>query len=128
MSDHRVIRFPARGGAAAGYTDTAALNDIHAIMCRRPGGVDPATFDDVAQVLARCGRPVMALRDIDATAGHTPAGLPHARVDAGGTTIEVYQDQSGGLVVAITATAADEAGLTVRLNDRQLHPTAGHQP
>jgi hypothetical protein len=128
MPDHRVIPFPARPDAAAGYTDTAALNDIHAIMCRRPGGADPATFDDVAQVLARCGRPVMAVRDIDATAGHTSAGLPHARVDAGGTSIEVYQDQSGALVVAIAATAADEAGLTVRLNERLLHPAAGHQP
>src|SRR6266536_5428727 len=52
----------------------------------------------------------------------TAAGLPQARVDADGTKVEVYQDQSGGLVVAIAATASDEASLTVTLNDRQLHP------
>ena len=127
MPDHKVIRFPAGRAAAPGYTDTAALNDIHAIVCRR-GGWDPATFDDVAQVLARCGRPVMAVRDIEAAVEQTPAGLPQARVDAGGTNVEVYQDQSGGLAVAIAATAPDEADLTVTLNDRQLHPAAGRQP
>ena len=51
----------------------------------------------------------MAVRDIDAAVEQTPAGLPQARVDAGGTNVEVYQDQSGGLAVAIAATAADEA-------------------
>jgi hypothetical protein len=127
MPDHRVIRFPARRAAAPGYSDTAALNDIHAILCRR-GGSDPGTLEDVALVLARCGRPVVAVRDIEAAVEETPAGLPQARVDAGGTSVEVYQDQSGGLVVAIAATAADEATLTVTLNGRRLHPTIRSQP
>ena len=126
MPDHTVIRFPDGRATAPGYTDTAALNDIHAIVCR-PGGWTPDTLDDVAQVLARCGRPVIDVRDIDAATGLTPAGLPQARIDAGGTHVEVYQDQSGGLAVAITATAADEAGLTVTLNGRPLHPATGRQ-
>jgi hypothetical protein len=126
MPDHKVIPFPAGRGGGPGYSDTAAINDIHAIMCRH-GGWNPDTLDDVALVLARCGRPVVDVRDIDATVEHPPAGLPRARVDAGGTSIEVYQDQSGGLAVAI-ATAADEAALTVRLNDHQLHPATGRHP
>ncbi len=124
MPDHRVIRFPAGRAAAPVYSDTAALNDIHAILCRR-GGWDPATLEDIAQILMRCGRPVVAVRDIEAAVEETPAGLPQARVDAGGTNIEVYQDQSGGLVVAVAATAPDEAALTITLNDRQLNPAPG---
>ncbi len=127
MPDHRVIPFPTGRAGARGDSDTAALNDIHAILCR-PGGWDPDTLDDVALVLARCGRPVADVRDIDATAGHTPAGLPQARVDAGGTSIEVYQDHSGGLAVTITATPADETGLTVSLNGRPLHAATGSTP
>ncbi len=122
MADHTVIRFPAARTAAAAYTDTAALNDIHAILCR-PGGRDPGALDDVALVLARSGRLVVDVRDIDAAVETTAAGLPEARVDAGGTKVAVYQDQSGDLAVAITATAADEAQLTVTLNQRQLHPS-----
>jgi hypothetical protein len=127
MPDHKLIRFPARRDMALGYNDTAALNDIHAILCRHPEW-DPGTLRDVAQVLARCGRPVVAIRDIEAAVEQTPAGLPQARVDADGTTVEVYQDQSGGLVVAITATTADAAALTVTLNDRQLHPVTRRRP
>jgi len=37
--DHTVIRFPPARTAGGGYTDTAALNDIYAILCR-PGGPD----------------------------------------------------------------------------------------
>jgi hypothetical protein len=127
MPDHKVIRFPARRAAMPGYTDTAALNDIHAIFCRH-GGWDPGTLEDVAQVLARCGRPVLAIRDIEAAVEQTPAGLPQVRVDAGGTTVETYQDQSGALVVAIAATPPDEAALVITLNTRQLHPTTGRRP
>lgn len=117
---------PLRARAPSAYSDTAALNDIHAILCRRREW-DPATLEDVAQVLARCGRPVVAVRDIEAAVEQTSAGLPQARVDADGTNVEVYQDQSGGLVVAIAATAHDEAELVVSLNDRQLHPATGRR-
>ncbi len=95
MPDHRVIRFPTGRATTPGYTDAAALNDIHAILCCH-GGWNPEMLEDVAQVLARCGRPVMAIRDIEAAIQQTAAGLPQARVDADGTKVEVYQDQSGG--------------------------------
>ncbi len=127
MPDRKVIRFPATRAGAGDYSDTAALNDIHAILCRH-SGPDPAMLEDVALVLARCGRPVVEVRDIEAAVEQTPAGLPQARVAAGGTSVEVYQDRSGGLVVAITAIPADEAGLAVVLNGRPLHPVTGSQP
>jgi hypothetical protein len=121
MSDHTVVHFPPGRAGPPGYPDTAALNDIHAIMCR-PGGPDPAVLDDIALVLARAGRPIIEVRDIQASVTETPAGLPEARVDAGTTSIRVYQDHSGALVVAVAATAADEAGLSITLNRRQLSP------
>jgi hypothetical protein len=123
MSDHTIAHFPPGRTGPPGYTDTAALNDIHAIICRR-GGPAPSTVEDIAAVLARTGRPVVEVRDIEASVAETPAGLPEARVDAGTTSVRVYQNTSGGLVVAVAATAADETALTVTLNRRQLHPAA----
>jgi hypothetical protein len=123
MSDHTIVHFPPGRAGPPGYPDTAALNDIHAIMCR-PGGPAPAVLDDIALVLARAGRPIIEVRDIQACVAETPGGVPEARVDADATSVRVYQDISGGLVVAVAATAADEAALTITLNRRQLHPAA----
>src|SRR6266487_2966390 len=102
MSDHTVIRFPNDKAPPPGYSDTAALNDIHAILCR-PGGPDPSALDDIALVLARCGRPLIDVVDIQADVTETPTGLPEARVHAAATT-------------------PAETDLTVTLNRRQLHP------
>jgi hypothetical protein len=126
MSDHTVVRFPPGRAAPPGYTDTAALNDIHAIVCSRRDTPDASVVADVADVLARAGRPIMEVRDIQAAVADTPAGLPEARVDAGTTSVRVYQDHTGGLAVAIATTAADEATLTITLNRQQLHPAATH--
>jgi hypothetical protein len=123
MSDHTVVRFPPGRAASPGYTDTAALNDIHAIVCSRRATPDASVVADVADVLAHAGRPVIEVRDIQASVADTPAGLPEARVDAGTTSVRVYQDHTGGLAVVIAATAADETALTVTLNQRQLHPS-----
>jgi hypothetical protein len=128
MSDHTVVRFPPGRAAPPGYTDTAALNDIHAIVCSRRDTPDASVVADVADVLARAGRPVIEVRDIHAAVADTPAGLPEARVDAGTTSVRVYQDHTGGLAVVIAATAADETGLTVTLNRRQLHPAPSLSP
>ncbi|HEX9354067.1 MAG TPA: hypothetical protein VF933_09665 [Streptosporangiaceae bacterium] len=122
MSDHTVIRFPNGQAPPPGYTDTAALNDIHAILCR-PGRPAADALDDIALVLARCGRPLIDVLDIQAGLTETPAGLPEARVDAGPATVVVHQDRSGRLVIAATTTG--ETDLTVTLNQRQLHPAGG---
>jgi len=73
-------------------------------------------------VLARCGRPLIEVRDIHAVVAETPTGLPEARIDVGPTNLAVHRDSTGGLVVTITATTPDEADLTVTLNGRRLHP------
>jgi len=109
------------GAGPPGYADTAALNDIHAIICRS-GGPHPCALDDIGEVLARTGRPVIEIRDIQASVAETPAGRPEARIDAGTTSVRIYQDHTGGLAVVIAATAAHEAHLTVALNRRSLHP------
>ncbi len=127
MTDHTVVRFPTPRTGSAAYTDTEAVNDIHAILCRR-GGLDPGMLEDVALVLARSGRLVVEVRDIEAAVAESAAGLPEARVDAGGTKLVIHQGESGGLVVAIEATAADEAQLIVTLNKQQLHPLPPRRP
>src|ERR1019366_4119516 len=53
---------PLRPRAPSGYTDTAALNDIHALLTT--GDPGDAALTDIALVLARTGRPMTAARDI----------------------------------------------------------------
>ena len=61
MPDATVI--PLRARAPSAYSDTAALNDIHTLLTvSEPGG---ATLADIAQILARTGRPMTRVRDIE---------------------------------------------------------------
>jgi len=128
MSDATITRLHPNG--RPGYTDTAALNDIHALLTTsRDTGQE--LLGDVAAILARTGRPLVACRDIDATTTQTPTGWPVARVDAGDTTVTVRQDPaSEGLLVEITTrTRAERDQLTVTLDGRRLHhahPSGGH--
>ena len=58
---------PLRPRAAAAYTDTAALNDIHALLTATEPG--QAALKDIALILARTGRPM--------TEGPRHRGLDH---------------------------------------------------
>ena len=89
---------PLRPAALSGYTDTLALNDIHALLSAQvPGDV---TFGDVAQFLARSGRPAVVIR-------HELAGP--------------------GLLIEIAATTpAERDALTVTLDGATLHPGRAH--
>jgi hypothetical protein len=46
------------------YTDTAALNDIHVLLTASDPG--DGALADIAVILARTGRPMIAARDIEA--------------------------------------------------------------
>ena len=108
--------------AQPGYSDTAALNDIHALLTTTTDN-GQALLGDIAAVLARSGRPMARARDIEVTTSQTPTGWPVAHVDAGDTTVIVRQDPaSHGLLIAITTRApAERDQLTVTLDDRCLH-------
>lgn len=128
MTDSTVTRLPPHGPAA--YTDTAAVNDIHALLTTTSGG-DRDLADDIAQVVARTGRPMVRGRDIDLTMSHSPVGWPIAHVDAEDTTVTVRQNPAGfGLLIEITTHAAAEADqLAVTLDGLCLHhprPPSGH--
>jgi len=113
---------PLRPRAASGYTDTDALNDIHALLTTTsPGG---ATLADVAQLLARTGRPLVAARDIEITMTETPLGWPAACAQSGDTSVVIRQAPGGpGLLVEIRArTGTERDGLTVTLDGHALHP------
>jgi hypothetical protein len=120
MHDRTVI--PLRPRAPSAYTDTAALNDIHALLTTQ----DPshAALADIAQILARTGRPMVRARDIEISTTETALGWPVACADAGDTSVFVRQAPGGtGLLIEICAkTDAEHDALTVTLDGRTLHP------
>jgi hypothetical protein len=113
---------PLRPVPALPYNDTAALNDIHAILTIPDPG--QGALADIAEVVARTGRPLVAARDIEITATETALGWPVACAQAGDTQVYVRQESAGpGLRVEITTkTDAEASGLTVTLDGATLHP------
>jgi hypothetical protein len=104
------------------YTDTAALNDIHALLTSTDLGAD--TLADIAAIVARTNRALIPVRDIETSCTETVLGWPVACVDAGETTVFVRQATAGtGLAIEIsTRTDAELAALAVTLDGRSLHP------
>lgn len=128
MTDQVVV--PLRPRTRPGYTDTAALNDIHALLTTSTTA-DRELLADVAAILVGAGRPMVPARHIEADVTESPIGWPIARVNAGDTTVTVRQDPAGpGLLVEITTrTPAEADQLVVSLDGRCLHhhrPTGGH--
>lgn len=117
---------PLRPLTEPGYTDTAALNDIHTILTRRATAQAGELVAELAGVLTRTGRPMVAARDIEITATETAQGWPIACVQADDTTVYVRQDPAGaGLLVEITTkTEAEASALTITLDGRTVHPAA----
>jgi hypothetical protein len=121
MPDRTVT--PLRPRAPSGYSDTAALNDIHTLFTTGEPG--DATLADIAQIVARTGRPMIAVRDIEITCTETVLGWPVACTQAGDTSVFVRQAPTAtGLLIEIcTKTAAEYDALTVTLDGHTLHPT-----
>jgi hypothetical protein len=120
MTDQVVTPLRPRGPSR--YTDTAALNDIHALLTTaEPGG---AALADIAQIVTRTGRPMARVRDIEVTTAETALGWPVACVDAGDTSVYVRQAPSGtGLLIEInTGTDAERSTLAVTLDGTLLRP------
>ena len=111
MPDQNVT--PLRPRAPSAYSDAAALNDIHALLTARDPG--EGTLTDIALILGRTGRPMVAARDIEVTTTETVLGWPAASVQSGDTTVLIRQDPAGaGLLIEITtSSAAEHDGLTV---------------
>ena len=129
MTDATVTRLRPRGQPA--YTDTAALNDIHALLTATSSGDGRELLGDIAQVLTRTGRPMVRGRDIDTSLSESPTGWPIARVDAEDTTVTVRQHPGGTelLVEITTRTPAERNQLVVTLDGQCLHhpcPPGGH--
>lgn len=110
MAEHAVTQPPA-------YSDTAALDDLHALITR-PGGPGDDALADITEILARTGRPGITGRDIEVTTDRTRLGWPVIRVTSGHAAVTVRQDPAGpGLRVEITASTQSELdNLSVTLN------------
>ncbi|HVB45643.1 MAG TPA: hypothetical protein VNF47_23455 [Streptosporangiaceae bacterium] len=115
---------PLRPRRQPAYTDTAALNDIHALLTTT--STEPAqALTDVGLILVRSGRPMTRARHIEVPVTETTTGWPTARVDAEDTTVTVAQDPAAnGLAIDITTTSpAERDSLTITLDGRRLnHP------
>jgi hypothetical protein len=105
---------------AAAYTDTAALNDIHALLTASEPG--QSALKDIALILGRTGRPMTPARDIEVSTTETALGWPVACVSAGDTNVYIRQAPTGtGLLIEIyTETDAEAKALTVTLDGALL--------
>ena len=119
---------PLRPLTEPGYTAETALNDIHTILTRRATAQATEMVAELAEVLTRTGRPMVAACDIEISATENAQGWPVACVQAEDTTVDVRQDPAGaGLLVEITTkTATEAAALTVTLDGHRLHPAVPH--
>ena len=119
MNDRSIT--PLRPPGRTRYSDTAALNDIHALLTSTDPG--DGTLADIALILNRAGRPLVPVRDIEISATETALGRPVACVEAGDASVFVRQAAEGtGLLVEIcTKTAGEHATLTVTLDGTPLH-------
>ena len=115
---------PLRPRAPSGYTDRAALNDIHALLTSQD--TTGAALTDIALILARTGRPMVAARDIEVTTTETVLGC----VQSGDTSVVIRQAPDGpGLLIEIaTKSAAEHDALTVTLDGLTLHPPQAAPP
>ena len=123
MPDRTVTQPRPRG--PSDYTDSLALNDIHALLTTQDPG--EATLADIAQILTRSGRPMIAARDIEITITETPAGRTMACAYSGDISVLVRQAPAGpGLLVEITTrTSAERDDLTVTVDGHTIYP---HRP
>jgi hypothetical protein len=113
---------PLRPRAPSGYSDTAALNDIHALLTTTDPG--DAALADIAQIVVRTGRPMIAARDIEVSMTETALGCPVACAQSGDTSVFIRQAPGGpGLLIEVcTRNDAEQDTLTVALDGRVLHP------
>ena len=108
------------------YTDTAALNDIHALVTA--GDPGDGALADIAQILARTGRPMTPVRDIEISVTETALGWPVACAQAGDTSVFIRQAPAGpGLLIEIYAkTDTERDGLAVTLDGCSLQLACPH--
>jgi hypothetical protein len=82
----------ARHESAARPADTAAMDDIQALLAspRRPPGEE--ALEEIAEIVARTGRALVALRDFTVECDDDERGLPYVAVRSDGITVRVGQD------------------------------------
>ena len=119
MNDRSIT--PLRQPGRTRYSDTAALNDIHALLTSTDPG--DGTLTDIALILGRAGRPLVPVRDIEISATETALGRPVACVESEDVSVFVRQatDSTGLLVEICTKTAAEHVALTVTLDGTSFH-------
>ena len=118
-----------RPGMCGVYTDTAAMNDIHAVITSRAGAAT-AALECIAEILVRSGRLMAPARHITATVDDDEHGLPVARIDGDGTYVTMGQDPGGpGLRIQIRTFNDDErTALVIELDGVVLGRDSSTRP
>jgi hypothetical protein len=103
----------ARHESAARPADTAAMDDIQALLAspRRPPGEE--ALEEIAEIVARTGRALVAPRDFTVECDDDERGLPYVAVRSDGITVRVGQDPVSGSVRIAICTVT----LRARLHD-----------
>lgn len=83
---------------AAGYDDTQALNDIHALLANPARPAPHDALRDLASILARIGRASWPSGMITAVVGDDAHGMPVARIDADMTQVFIHPNGPGLLI------------------------------
>jgi hypothetical protein len=121
---------PLRPASPAGFSDTAAMDDIQALLAspRRPPGDE--ALEEIAEIVARTGRALVAPRDFTVDCEDDEHGLPYVAVRSEGTTVRVGQDPVSGTVrIAIrAATDAERGSLDIQVNGRRIPRSFGRPP
>ena len=126
MTNRPVTRLRPR--TTPGYTDAAALNDIHALLTSSDTAA-AGLLGDVGLILARTGRPLIPVRDIEITIADTPHGRPVATTVSAGITVTVRQEPAGpGLLIEITTRPGKAGDFTVILDGSVLASPHGGSP
>jgi hypothetical protein len=95
-----------RPGRTAAYDDTAAMEDIHALLTSDIAPRGSEALACIAEILARTGRSLTPAGHISADVAVDGEGLPVGHIDVGGTHVYVGQDPgSPGIWVRIQTSA-----------------------
>jgi len=122
MNETLAMAQPGRREPAAGYDDTQAMNDVHALVTGLAEISDNQVASSVREIVARTGRPLYRARMITAAMTEDRHGMPAAEVDADGIVISVGQDPDGpgALVQIMTGDAAERSALVVVIDGRPV--------
>lgn len=109
---------PLRHAGPTGFSDTAAMDDIQAVLSSHEHSFSEDALAEITEIVERTGRIMVRPRLITATSHGEERGVPSVLVDAEGTYVRIEQDpRTGGVHVCIwTTSEAEDKVLAVHVH------------